>query len=308
VDPYIQRTEALNIKIEELARTQSIVRVDNYGAFMAYPPGSGGHEALISGDDLHPNDGGYQIMAETWETGILGIPLPPVNIAAVKSDRNRTITLTWESNPKILDPSNLQFFRIYRQVKEITDLRPVAVVPASMFSYEDRNIQPGTDYRYALTSINKQGVESQLSAPVDPARGEPLPPINVSTETVSNSSFLYTEYINIVGWQENPGNEGQFTVTRYKIYRKLASESDVFFRLLGEVTAGQSTLEYWDRGLQSQEEATQYTYGVSAQDGDGNESLISTDQGPAETASSTDTRVRTRNRAPAFRRTRRAPQ
>jgi lysophospholipase L1-like esterase len=296
VEPYIQRTLNLNINIQELAQELSVTRVDSYGAFAAYPPGLGGHEALISGDNLHPNDTGYQLMAETWESGILSVPFPPVDILAVKRDRNRTVTLTWGNNPKILDPSNLQFFRIYRQVRDITDLHPIAVVPASLFSYVDTNVQVGTNYRYALTAINKQGVESQESPPVDTVRGEPFPPVNVSTETVVNSSFLYREYINIVGWEENPGNDGQFVVTRYKIYRKLASESDVFFRIVGEVPAGQSGHEYWDRGLQSLEEASQYAYGVSALDSDGNESLISTDMGPGETGSSTDTRVRSQNR------------
>ena len=308
VEPYIQRTLNLNTKIQELAQALSVSRVDNYGVFMAYPPGLGGHGALISGDNLHPNDAGYQLMAETWESGLLSTPFPPVAIEAVKSDRNRTITLTWEHNPKLLDPSSLQFFRIYRQVRDITDLRPIAVVPASTFSYVDRNIPLGTDYRYALTAINKQGVESQQSPPVDPVRGEPFPPQDVNTETVSNSSFLYREYINIVSWEENPGNDGQFVVTRYRIYRKLASESDVFFQLLGEVPAGQSSQEYWDRGLRNPQEANQYAYGASAVDGDGNESLISTDQGPAETGSATDTRVRSQNRPPASRRTRRAPR
>lgn len=301
VEPYIQRTLNLNVKIQELAQQLSVTRVDNYGAFAAYPPGLGGHEALISGDNLHPNDAGYQLMAETWESGLLSVPFPPVDILAVKRDRNRTVTLTWENNPKILDPSNLQFFRIYRQVRDITDLHPIAVVPASLFSYVDTNVQVGTSYRYALTAINKQGVESQESPPVDTVRGEPFPPVNVDTETVANSSFLYREYINIVGWEENPGNEGQFVVTRYRIYRKLASESDVFFRVVGEVPAGQSGHEYWDRGLQNLGEASQYAYGVSALDSDGNESLISTDQGPAETGSSTDTRVRSQNRRPSSR-------
>ncbi len=299
VEPFIQRTLNLNTKIQELAQKLSISRVDNYGAYMAYPPEWGGHEALISGDNLHPNDDGYQLMAETWESGILSVPFPPVNIQAEKSDRNRTVSLTWENNPKILNPSSLQFFRIYRQIRDITDLRPIAVVHASIFSYEDNKIKQDTEYRYALTAINKQGVESQKSPPVDPVRGEPFPPLNVSTETVTNSSFFYREYINIVGWEENPGNEGQFVVTRYRIYRKLAAESAAFFRLLEEVPAGQSELEYWDRGIPSPEQAAKYAYGVSALDSDGNESLISTDQGPAETVSSTDTRIRSQNRRPA---------
>jgi lysophospholipase L1-like esterase len=55
---------ALNARIRQVAAEQGIRLADHEAAF-------GGNLGLLSGDQLHPNDAGYQVMAETWLAAIL---------------------------------------------------------------------------------------------------------------------------------------------------------------------------------------------------------------------------------------------
>ena len=71
------RTTELNRKIVDLASELQVFIVQNYDAFINFPASAGGHEALISSDNLHPNDTGYQVMAETWFQKIRFVPFPP---------------------------------------------------------------------------------------------------------------------------------------------------------------------------------------------------------------------------------------
>ena len=78
----IDRTAELNGLIEDLAGELKVMLVDNGGAFLDFPPSSGGHEALISDDNIHPNNLGYQVMAETWYQQIRRLPFPPASLVA----------------------------------------------------------------------------------------------------------------------------------------------------------------------------------------------------------------------------------
>jgi acyl-CoA thioesterase-1 len=55
---------ALSARIRQVASQQGIRLADHEAAF-------GGNLGLLSGDQLHPNDAGYQRMAETWLAAIL---------------------------------------------------------------------------------------------------------------------------------------------------------------------------------------------------------------------------------------------
>jgi hypothetical protein len=71
-------------------------------------------------------------------------------------------------------------------------------------------------------------------------------------------------------WAENPENNGLFTITNYRIYRKPKGTDDSQYSLVGEVDAG--TFEYDDRGFSSAQDASSYEYAVTAVDSDGAES------------------------------------
>ncbi|MGD2088382.1 MAG: S8 family serine peptidase [Candidatus Aminicenantes bacterium] len=89
------------------------------------------------------------------------------------------------------------------------------------------------------------------------------PPINLSVEQVTNKSFLRTEYINTITWERNPLNQGK-NVAQYKIYMAQGSQ----LNLLAQVNS--STLQYWHRNVQGNEDIT---YAVAAVDNQGQESL-----------------------------------
>lgn len=267
-----QRTFDLNSKIETLAQNLHILLVENFTTYYNYPEEEGGYASLISTDNLHPNNTGYQVMAETWYEKISSIPFPPVNIQALIKQRNKAIILEWEENAKVIPAAKLKSYRIYRKKSGNSDFTAKGIVDSEQFSYRDENIDPEQEYLYALSSINEDNIEGPMSELVQPIRGDPYPPVNISTYTVVNKAFLYREYINRMTWEGSPQNQGQFTITKYRIYRKSIGEKDAMFVQIGEVYAPQT--EFLDRNLSSQEAADSYIYGVSSVDDDDNESII----------------------------------
>ncbi|MBM3295646.1 MAG: hypothetical protein FJY82_14165 [Candidatus Aminicenantes bacterium] len=93
-------------------------------------------------------------------------------------------------------------------------------------------------------------------------------PINLSLKTSYNKVLFYNEKINTITFDKNPENDDSL-VASYKLYRKLASESNNKFQLLATLTP--STFKYDDRQLPH---ATKYAYTVTMVDADGNESRI----------------------------------
>lgn len=269
---YQQRTNDLNSRIAALATEIHVMPVNNYSAFISFPAESGGHEALISSDDLHPNDLGYQVMAETWNQTIGAIPYPPVQIEAKKSERSGSIQLTWEEDPRISNKSNIKNYRIYRKNLASKVLSVIALVGASVRSFNDINISVENEYLYVISALNTEDIEGPMSDPVFPVKVEPFAPINIQVDTEVNRSFLYAEYINRITWQDNPDNQGEFVIASHRIYRKLSGQTDDRFVLLGEVSAGQR--EYLDRGLSDQDAAGNFEYGVTTVDSEGNESPL----------------------------------
>jgi subtilisin family serine protease len=89
------------------------------------------------------------------------------------------------------------------------------------------------------------------------------PPVNIAAEQETNKSFLQTEYINVLTWENNPYNADN-NVTHYRIY-SVGSGNQL--TRLGEVDS--STFSYWHRKVNKREEMT---YAVSAVDAAGQES------------------------------------
>ncbi len=67
------RIEEINQFIIQIAEKYKIPLVDQYNAFMSYPEEEGGWRALYSGHN-HPNERGYQLMAEVWFDSISKLP------------------------------------------------------------------------------------------------------------------------------------------------------------------------------------------------------------------------------------------
>jgi len=93
-------------------------------------------------------------------------------------------------------------------------------------------------------------------------------PVNVTLKTNYNRVLFYNEKINTITFDKNPDND-EALVASYRVYRKLASESNDKFQLLATLTP--STFKYDDRQLPH---GTKYAYTVTTVDVDDNESRI----------------------------------
>jgi PKD repeat protein len=102
---------------------------------------------------------------------------------------------------------------------------------------------------------------------------KPMAPVNVAVERLVNKTFLFSDYINKISWQENAENSGFFNIAQYRIYRKAQGDNDSQFLQVAEVSSGE--FSYEDRGFSNFQEAAKYVYVVTAVDSQGNESEYS---------------------------------
>jgi fibronectin type 3 domain-containing protein len=87
---------------------------------------------------------------------------PPAVPAGVRADAAPvSIELTWQRNTE----PDLSGYRIYRSVGKGA-FEKIADVPAAP-SYSDRAVEHGKSYRYAVTSVDRTGNESERSATVE---------------------------------------------------------------------------------------------------------------------------------------------
>jgi len=103
--------------------------------------------------------------------------------------------------------------------------------------------------------------------------GEPMAPENVTVERLVNKTFLFSDYINKISWQENAENSGFFSIAQYRIYRKAQGDNNSKFLQVAEVSSGE--FSYEDRGFSNFQEAAKYVYVLTAVDSQGNESEYS---------------------------------
>ena len=261
--PERQRTITLNNKIKQIALSLKLMDVDMYTAFNTYPVELGGVDSLSS-DGLHPNNKGYQFMAQQFYDLVAVIPYPPEQVQAKIMRREGIIQLSWEENLKISSPTDLLAYKIYRKTLEENEYSQIAETNATVFNYSDQSISRNTNYKYKISAVNSDNKEGPSSDSVAVDIGDPFSPIGIATQTVTNKSFLHTEYINKINWNDNPDNQGLFSVTKYRIYRKKTGEENDKFQYIGE--AYTSALEFLDRYFTTQEEVGGYIYGVSSVD------------------------------------------
>jgi len=81
---YRNKTFDLNEKIKDLAEELPIPFIDQFNLFYLHPEDEGGWRSLYS-DRNHPNELGYQMMAEEWFADIKNFPFPPLNVIIPKS-------------------------------------------------------------------------------------------------------------------------------------------------------------------------------------------------------------------------------
>jgi uncharacterized protein YccT (UPF0319 family) len=159
-------------------------------------------------------------------TRTLSPPSEPVNLSASAVSQS-TVMIRWLDNS-----NNEDGFRIYRGNSL------VGTLGANVQSYQDKGLQQGTTYHYAVKAYNQAG-ESQAATCSVSTPAPPSAPTNLITVTISQDAAT-------LSWTDNSDNEEGF-----KIYRDS--------NLVANVSV--NVITYEDTGLQA---ATDYRYLVKA--------------------------------------------
>lgn len=186
---YRQRHLALNERIRQLAPAMKVPLVDQYSAMENYPATDGGLLSLLSVDLKHPNEKGYQVIAETWFREIQTFPFPPQNLKAVRRDfvweakfirflnlpeffpdltqNGSGNFISWEANPKIKNLALLAGYRVYRKRAEEDDSSYVLIATVNdNLHYLDKNVILNLPYSYLVSAYRTDGVEGPAAGPV----------------------------------------------------------------------------------------------------------------------------------------------
>jgi lysophospholipase L1-like esterase len=169
------RLNALNIRIRELAGECLIPLEDLFQDFANYPAEDGGDTSLYCwGEDrTHPNEKGYQFMAEKWFDRIKRFPFPPADAQVRRASddilffRREGNLIEWRTNPKVSDPTQIQEYRIYRKknAEEPSAFRLLAAVTGKSFCF-DSDINLGEKYTYVVSTVMADGIEGPSTYPL----------------------------------------------------------------------------------------------------------------------------------------------
>jgi PKD repeat protein len=95
-------------------------------------------------------------------------------------------------------------------------------------------------------------------------------PLNIRWETHRDESLFQTRHVSNVTWERNPSNDSLgVQIVQHRIWRKGTGESDLVYRLIGEVTA--DVFSYVDKDIDAD---NAYVYTVTVRDSQGHESPI----------------------------------
>jgi hypothetical protein len=125
----------------------------------------------------------------------------------------------------------------------------------------------GSESGYQINSV--YNLIANYILPAADGDHEPTPyfPTGISGTRVVNRSLLRTEYIDILRWEPNPLNQGEY-ISKYRIYY-YTDESGAMTKVwLDEVNAG--TTEYWCRNVPGDNNRT---YGIASVTDDNRESV-----------------------------------
>ncbi|MEW6213947.1 MAG: 6-bladed beta-propeller [Nitrospirota bacterium] len=175
----------------------------------------------------------------------LGLVYTPKSPQQLKVETDvKKIILNWSKNFE----SFFGHYRVYRSEDKIT-FRPIGSTREP--SFVDENVKPNITYFYRVSSVAKEGNESEKS-PVAEGKAKPLilsPPTEIIAAPGENRISL--------SWQASKEEE----VTSYIVYR----EVDGTFKEVGRV----NTTSFTERGLKTN---TTYSYKVTAISTEGEES------------------------------------
>jgi len=175
---YRNRIYDINDNIRRIAQNLKLPFIDMFGTYLDFSTDEGGFSALLS-DAVHPNERGYEVMAQAWWDEIRNLPFPPQSFTVSRSEERSLLSsrninyLTWSHSPKITDPFRFRSYRIYR--KEIGEtpgnVRLIVTLPFSPFhdpqKYCDLDIEETRRYEYSISLLRLDLVEGPPSGPVN---------------------------------------------------------------------------------------------------------------------------------------------
>jgi len=168
------RISAINARIRTLTETMIVPLVDFYNLFMDYPETDGGVDSLLSNDNLHPNEKGYQFMSDKWFAAIRNFPFPAESVQ-ISREYDKIFffekpgnMIRWQDNAKVYDPNLIRGYRLYRKSSSAGDdaLELLALVEDE-HQYFDTAISSGARYTYVIATVMTDGLEGPCCPPVN---------------------------------------------------------------------------------------------------------------------------------------------
>ncbi len=172
---YKQRLYTLNDSIREIPGRLHIPFLDMFDAFWAYEEGDETWRSLLSNDRLHPNEKGYEFMAENWFEEIEVFPFPPTIIEGrrvydeILFDSEPVNLIVWQESAKLSQEAIFKGYKVYRKTysEPVSSFHEVAFLQINMLvdhlRYFDKNIDPGESYHYVVSLVRNDDVEGPCS-------------------------------------------------------------------------------------------------------------------------------------------------
>jgi len=185
------------------------------------------------------DNGVESTFSELIQARSIGGPLPPIFLS-VESDIKAT-QLKWMARPG----SNLAGFKVYRKEINEQQFKEVASLSGNVTTYTDTGLRDGTTYRYALTAIDSEGIESEFSQIIE--EKTPEPPTGVKAKGGRIRRIYLT-------WSAYPSS----VFREYRIYRAKNRSGD--YKLIARIKDRTKT-SYLDKG--GLDDNTTYYYRIS---------------------------------------------
>ncbi len=172
---YKQRLYSLNSKIREIPGRLRIPFLDMFYEFFYFEEGEQDWRSLLSQDRLHPNEEGYEFMAQKWFEEIKDFPFPPVITEARRANDEVLFNsesgnlIKWKESTKLTNANIYKGYKVYRKkhsapMTEFKEIQFLAVsVMVNYKQYFDTDINPEEDYCYAVSLVRRDDVEGPCS-------------------------------------------------------------------------------------------------------------------------------------------------
>ncbi|MGD2245813.1 MAG: BACON domain-containing carbohydrate-binding protein [Candidatus Aminicenantes bacterium] len=125
--------------------------------------------------------------------------------------------------------------------------------------------------RIAVTSLNAQNSPQHVTIYLTVRKpNHPYPPANAQCQRIDHVGLFIKIYLNRITWEKNPWNADIYDITKFFIFRKLASQPDSQYVWIGKVNSGEK-LEFEDK-FSERALRDNCVYAVAGVTPDGNES------------------------------------